>query len=225
MGNIGSIENMLRKIGAGYLTSDDPQVIASAGKLILPGVGAFDRAVRRIRELGLWDVLDHMALQDCIPILGVCLGMQVLGRGSEEGNLEGFGWVDAEVVRFRMENAKRQLTVPHMGWNAIQMVRDLPLFDYLPKDPRFYFVHSYHLVCGSDQDVAAWSTYGYDFCSVVNRANILGVQFHPEKSHQYGMALYRGFVEGYASAGDLDVTIGDSSVLSARITPPQPTGK
>lgn len=193
-GNLGSILNMLRKVGAQAVASADPEVIEGADRLVLPGVGAFDNGVRNLRERGLVEVLNHKVVERGTPILGVCLGMQLLTQGSEEGQLPGFGWVDAEVRRFAFSGAQTHLKVPHMGWNTTTLLHPHSLFAGLEADARFYFVHSYYVACRNPETALAETWYGEAFTSSVASGNVLGVQFHPEKSHRFGMQLFRNFV-------------------------------
>lgn len=195
MGNLGSIVNMLKKLGATSHISSEPGEIARAEKLILPGVGAFDQGMTSLVQRGLVDVLHESVLEKRTPILGLCLGTQLFTERSEEGRLPGLGWLEAETVRFRLEGNAEGLKVPHMGWNYIELRESCPLLRNLPQSPRFYFVHSYHLRCRQSPDTRATTEYGYDFPSVVQRDNIMGAQFHPEKSHKYGISLLRNFVE------------------------------
>jgi glutamine amidotransferase len=192
MGNLGSVYNMLHRIGADGVRSADPEVITKADKLVLAGIGAFDGAASRLAELGLIDVLNDAVLRRRIPVLGVCLGMQLMARSSEEGSRAGLGWLDADVRRFSFDGGTR-LPLPHMGWEEVQPTRDSPLLD-ASREHRFYFSHAYHLVCHDPADVAAVATYGYEFPAAVHRDNILGTQFHPEKSHAFGAEVYRRFV-------------------------------
>lgn len=194
MGNLGSIGNMLKKIGAEAVISSDLGIIAAAEKLILPGVGAFDNGMRNLAERGIKEVLDRKIMEEKVPILGICLGMQLLSKGSEEGQLPGLGWIDAQTIRFGFAHTHPDLKIPHMGWNTINVAKSCPLFDDIYEEPRFYFVHSYHLVCDAEEDVAAWTTHGYRFASAVVRDNIMGVQFHPEKSHKFGIKVFNNFV-------------------------------
>jgi len=195
MGNVGSIRNMLRRVGADSVVSADPSVISQASHLILPGVGAFDEGMANLERLNLLGVLNERTAAG-IPILGICLGMQLLTRKSEEGVLPGLGWLSGETVRFRIAQGANGHKVPHMGWNNIGIKRFSSLFDGLSEeDARFYFVHSYHLVCEDDEDVLATTRHGYDFPSAVGKGNILGTQFHPEKSHKFGMLVLKNFVE------------------------------
>lgn len=191
MGNLGSIANMLKKIGRPCQISADPAEIVRAERMILPGVGAFDTGMSNIRERGLESVLRQKALEEKIPTLGICLGMQLLTRGSEEGQLDGLAWMDADTVRFRCIGQK----IPHMGWNYVEFRQPCALSGQLPEEPRFYFVHSYHVVCDSKNTILAETEYGGNFTSITQQGNILGAQFHPEKSHKFGMAFLNFFAE------------------------------
>lgn len=193
MGNVGSIANMLRKVGAEAQISADHAVIASAGKLILPGVGAFDQGMQNLADRGLVALLTRKVVEEKTPILGVCLGMQLFARTSEEGRCPGLGWLDAATVRFRPGASESRLKVPHMGWNTIKLRRPHRILAGLEEGARFYFVHSYHVVCHDPDVILAGTVYGVEFVSAVARDNIVGVQFHPEKSHRFGMQLYRNF--------------------------------
>jgi glutamine amidotransferase len=195
MGNLGSILNMLKKVGAQAKVSADVEEIEKADKLILPGVGAFDSGMQRLAELGLIDVLNEKVLRRKTPTLGVCLGMQLLMKRSAEGALPGLGWIDGETIRFQFDPRQTRLKIPHMGWNTAAVQRDGVLFKQMEPGARFYFVHSFHVVCHDPQDVVALTHYGYDFASAVQRGNVMGVQFHPEKSHKFGMKIYKNFVE------------------------------
>lgn len=196
MGNLGSILNMLKKIGApSAKISTDPRDIEQAEKLILPGVGAFDTGMKHLRETGLIPLLNEKVVKAKVPTLGVCLGMQLITKKSEEGELPGLGWLDAETIRFSFDPMKTGLKVPHMGWNTVKIQRAGTLFNEMYPDARFYFVHSYHVVAHNANDVLAMTNYGYDFVSAVQHENIMAAQFHPEKSHKFGMRLYKNFVE------------------------------
>jgi glutamine amidotransferase len=188
-GNVGSISNMLKRVGVKSKISSDVNDIETADKLILPGVGAFDNGVKEIHSKNLLDVLLKKVLAEKTPILGVCLGMQLFTKRSGEGTLPSLGWIDAETIRFRTN-----LRIPHMGWNTLNH-KDEPIFRSMPKGERFYFIHSYHVVCNDKSNVIATTNYGYDFASVIQKENIIGVQFHPEKSHRFGMTLLKNFSE------------------------------
>jgi glutamine amidotransferase len=195
MGNIGSIANMIRKVGGAVEVSSDPQILRRAKRLILPGVGHFDQGIRNLRELGLTPVLQELAVERRVPVLGICLGMQLMCKSSEEGSEGGLGWVDANVRRFDPAPTAA-MRVPHMGWNVATPQRSSSLLEFAPAEPqRFYFVHSYYVECQDPADVLARTPYGTDFCSALLRDNLCGVQFHPEKSHVFGMDLFRRFLE------------------------------
>lgn len=194
MGNVGSIENMLKKNGVKATVSSEITDIENADKLILPGVGAFDNAVKNLNQLNLIPVLSEKVLDEKIPVLGICLGFQLLAKKSEEGTLEGLKWLDAEVVKFNFDESDTGLKIPHMGWNTVDIQKKSPLFHEMYEEPRFYFVHSYHFVC-NNEDVLTTTFYGYKFVSSCEKDNIIGVQFHPEKSHRFGMKLLKNFVK------------------------------
>lgn len=196
MGNLGSIVNMLKRIGASAIITSDPEVIARSDKLILPGVGAFDAAMESIREKGLRDALDECAIRRKVSVLGICLGMQLLTRSSDEGELPGLGWIAARTRAFK-GSVSEPLKIPHMGWNVVTQSNPSPLirgFDTL-EEPRFYFVHSYYVECESTINSVLRCTYGVQFDAAIQSENVFGVQFHPEKSHRFGMKLLQNFAE------------------------------
>ena len=195
MGNVGSIQNMLRKIGIDSIISSNPQKIADADKLILPGVGAFDSGMENLAELKLLGPLNEWVQNNETPILGICLGMQLMTNTSEEGILPGLGWIDAKTVKFHFNPAQNDLKIPQMGWNTITIRRNNRLLNGLDNNSRFYFVHSYHVNCNNPDDILATTFHGYDFVSVFRRKNVMGTQFHPEKSHKFGLTLLKNFVE------------------------------
>ncbi len=196
MGNPGSIDNMIKKIGYESVITHDIEIIKVAKKIILPGVGSFDKGIENLKNLNLWDILNYKAIKEKTPILGICLGMQLMTKKSEEGHEEGFGWIDAETLKFRFEG--NHLKIPHMGWNSIKIMKATNLFKNMEDDEnRFYFVHSYYVKCNNKVDVLTLTYYGYDFVSSFEKENIIGVQFHPEKSHKYGLALLKNFLEQY----------------------------
>jgi len=197
MGNVGSILNMLKKIGAKAMLSSKAADVAEAEKLILPGVGAFDHGMKNLDGLGLIPMLDERVRRQGTPILGICLGMQLFTLRSEEGVRAGLGWFNGETIRFKMEGPLEQLRVPHMGWNTAQTVAPSSLFAHSGSDSRFYFVHSYHVMCEDPGDVLATTRYGYEFVSAVQKGRMVGVQFHPEKSHKFGMQILKNFVERF----------------------------
>ncbi|CAG0981750.1 glutamine amidotransferase [Gammaproteobacteria bacterium] len=191
MGNVGSIANMIRKVGGEAVVTGDANSVAAAEKLVLPGVGAFDQGMRSLAEKGLADPLREAAARGA-PILGICLGMQLMLECSEEGQLPGLGLVPGDVRRF--PSGDGLLRVPHMGWNRISIKKASPLFDGDDDDRRYYFVHSYYVSCRDPADVVATTVHGREFVSAFQRGNLFGVQFHPEKSHRFGMALFRRFL-------------------------------
>lgn len=194
MGNLGSIHNMFKHIGVESVITDDLGEIKSAKKLLLPGVGSFDKAMRRINEMGLREVLDEKAHVEKIPVMGICLGMQLLTGGSEEGNEKGLDWIEADTVKFRFEN--NHYKIPHMGWNLVHPQKQIPLIDDLPEEPRFYFVHSYYVKVKNEENTLLKTTYGdIEFDSGIVKDNIFGLQFHPEKSHKFGMKLFENFAK------------------------------
>lgn len=191
VGNLASIANMFKRVGVRAVISGEPEKLRAATKLVLPGVGAFDPVMEKLRASGLMDDLNEKVLKERVPVLGMCVGMQMLGHGSEEGKLPGLGWLDATCEKFRQDLPG--LRIPHMGWNSVNRVKQSPLIDTLPDDARFYFVHSYYMVCRDSSDILLTTDYGGEFASAVQRGNIFGTQFHPEKSHRFGMELYRRF--------------------------------
>ena len=191
VGNLSSVANMLRKAGAQAQVSRDPSEVLRAEKLLLPGVGHFDYGMKMLNDSGLRDALDQFALQLKRPVLGICLGAQMLGKGSEEGDTPGLGWIDMECHRLP---AMPGIRVPHMGWASIARVRSSPLLDAAEPDARFYFVHSFHMQCAQAQDVIATSTHGIEFTCAVQKDNVLGTQFHPEKSLRHGLGVMQAFV-------------------------------
>jgi glutamine amidotransferase len=196
MGNLGSILNMLKKVGVrDAKISAHPKDIEQADKLILPGVGAFDTGMHHLRETGLIPLLNEKVLKAKTPTLGVCLGMQLMAKVSEEGELPGLGWFDAETIRFRFDSKKTGLKVPHMGWNTVNIKQEGTLFKDMYPQARFYFVHSFHLVAHEVANVLTTTEYGYEFASAIQLEHIMAAQFHPEKSHKFGMKLYKNFVE------------------------------
>lgn len=194
MGNIGSILNMLRKGGAKAILSSKPEDLLQANRLILPGVGAFDAGMHNLMKLGYMDALNYKVLQERTPILGICLGVQLFTRSSEEGQTSGLGWLDAQTIRFSFENSLEQRKIPHMGWNNLRICKPTPLFPNSELERRFYFVHSYYVKCNNSSDILTRTTYEIEFTSSVCRGNILGVQFHPEKSHRFGLEFFKAFL-------------------------------
>ncbi|MEK2645197.1 imidazole glycerol phosphate synthase subunit HisH [Bdellovibrio sp. BCCA] len=191
-GNIASVVNMVKRIGYSATVAKDPRELSGAARVILPGVGAFDAGMQKLREREFIDPLTKLAFEAKIPFLGICLGSQLLGRSSEEGKELGLGWLDFECRKFIPEG---NLKVPHMGWNFVSTRNMCAVTRDLPQDPRFYFVHSYYMDVHDSSQVLFNTYYGHDFASGVVKENIYGVQFHPEKSHKFGMSLLRSFLE------------------------------
>lgn len=194
LGNLNSVANMIRHVGGTCRVASNPAEIKDSEKLILPGVGAFDRGMEVLRDSGIADALSVAVLERKKPILGICLGMQLMAKQSEEGTLSGLGWLDAEVRKFSFL-VQSGLKLPHMGWNNVDVVKPNPLLDFSIGQKRFYFVHSYHVMCEDFSDVIATAFHGLDFCAAFQKDNIYGVQFHPEKSHCFGMTLMKRFME------------------------------
>lgn len=192
LGNLGSIQNMLKVIGEKAVISFDPEELDKCDRYILPGVGAFDAGMKKLNESGLTDYIKKKA-NEKKPILGICLGMQLLGRKSEEGILPGLGLIPFDNIRFKLKDT--DLKVPHMGWDIVDFKQDNPLLKGLTGIQRYYFVHSYHAQCDFNENVLMTCDYGYEFAASVVKDNIIGVQFHPEKSHNFGMSLLRNFVK------------------------------
>jgi len=191
--NVGSIQNILKKIGARSVIAKSPEEVLRADKLILPGIGAFDAGMSALARAGLIDALTTKALAEKTPVLGLCLGMQLMTRGSEEGSLPGLAWLDAETVRF---DAGSGVKIPHMGWNLVAPAKESPIVSGWQANARFYFVHSYYVRCKDRDDPLLTATYGpVAFDAGFQHQNLFGVQFHPEKSHRFGMWLLKNFVE------------------------------
>lgn len=193
LGNLGSIANMLKVIGEkSKITSSNDEINAADG-LILPGVGAFDAGMQKLNETGLAQVVKDFAATGR-PILGICLGMQLLGKKSEEGTQPGLGLIPFECVRFNFASDS-ELKIPHMGWDIVDFKQHHPLLNNLQGTQKYYFVHSFHAVCDHAENVLMTCDYGYEFAASVVNGNVIGVQFHPEKSHDFGLALFRNFVD------------------------------
>ena len=197
VGNLGSIQNMLKKLGSQSEIASDVGAIERATKIILPGVGAFDAGMTQLNHSGLRPSLDTAVLQRRVPVAGICLGMQLMTEGSEEGTLPGLGWVPAKTIRF-VPSPNEIMKIPHMGWSIVTKSKQSPILELLDDESRFYFVHSYHVDCSNRDDVLLTTQYGsirFDAAFEIN--NILGFQFHPEKSHRFGMKLLKAFLEKY----------------------------
>lgn len=196
LGNLASIRNMIKKVGGSSEISSNLDTIAKADKLIIPGVGAFAKGMENLVASGIKKVLDKKALEEKIPVLGICLGMQLLTKHSEEGNVDGLGWIDAQTKKFDLDTT--QYKIPHMGWKEVTFSHtDNPLLKNIDPNPRYYFVHSYYVTCANDNNSLAKARYGITFDCGIIRDNIMGLQFHPEKSHRFGMELMRNFIENF----------------------------
>ena len=198
VGNLASIQNMLRRIGAESIISSNAEEILNSEKLILPGVGAFDSCAEKLQNSGLVEALNQKVLLRKVPVLGICVGMQLLTAGSEEGVLPGLGWIKGRVVKFKQPKRGPEIKVPHMGWTDVQLNKPSALFKDMYDEPRFYFVHSYYPEVDDVADVLVYANYGYQFVAGMEHDNIMGVQFHPEKSHKYGMKLLENFITQYS---------------------------
>jgi imidazole glycerol-phosphate synthase subunit HisH len=196
VGNLASIRNMFKKVGADAVITNSINEIAEAKKILLPGVGAFDTCAEKLIESGLVDILSKKALQEKVPVLGICVGMQLLTAGSEEGKLPGLSWIKGKIVKFKTELMPAGYKIPHMGWTDVYInKKDTGLFIGMYEDPRFYFVHSYHPELEDDKNALVYAQYGYRFAAGIIDGHIMGVQFHPEKSHKYGMKLFENFIK------------------------------
>jgi len=192
-GNIHAVLNMLKRVGAVAEVSGEKKMIERADKLILPGVGSFDYGMKNLQKSGLVSVLNEKVLQQKTPILGICLGMQLMTGKSEEGALSGLNWIDGEVKKFHFDELNHTQKIPHMGWNTVHNRKNHMIFFENKIERRFYFVHSYYVDCFDDQDILTITNYGVEFVSSFQRENIIGMQFHPEKSHGFGMEVMSNF--------------------------------
>ena len=197
IGNLLSVKNMLDRAGAReVVVTSKAKDLHSAHKLVLPGVGHLDSGMKKLRSSGLYDILNEKVLEQKTVVIGICLGAQMLTKGSEEGDEPGLGWIDAECKRFDQTRMDEKLPVPHMGWADVSGTKPSVLINELPGEPRYYFTHSYHIVCNDPSDELLTANYGYDFTAAVEHGNIAGTQFHPEKSHKFGMRLLANFARG-----------------------------
>lgn len=192
-GNIHAIGNIYKRLNIPFEITADFKELKKADKLILPGVGDFDETMKLFHKSGLKSVMDEMVLEEKKPIMGVCVGMQVMGLSSEEGNQEGLGWIKGEIKKIDISNLTHKPHLPHMGWNTIKPQKESPLLLKLNSEKGFYFLHSYYFSCHDVNDVLATSKYGVEFASAINHKNVYGCQFHPEKSHQNGIEIFKNF--------------------------------
>lgn len=193
LGNIQAIANIYRRLEIPVTAASDPDTLSRAQRIVLPGVGAFDWAMTQLQRSGLRETLDHLVLKERRPVLGICVGMQMLAGRSDEGDTPGLGWLDAEVRLFEDGRFTGPTHLPHMGWNDVRPRTDEALFAGLEQGSRFYFLHSYYFQPNDPSDVTARADYGGEFCCAVRRGHVMGVQFHPEKSHQWGIRLLKNF--------------------------------
>lgn len=195
LGNVQAFLTMFKRLGFEAARAKTAADLTRASKIILPGVGAFDHAIKLLDQSGMRPTLETLVLQDKVPVLGICVGMQILAASSDEGRLPGLGWVPGKVRAFRANEQSASLPLPHMGWNDVQSKSGMALFVGLESDARFYFLHSYYFECDEPSHVAATAFYGLDFSCAVSAGNVYGVQFHPEKSHHFGVQLLKNFAE------------------------------
>jgi len=196
LGNLASIKNMIKKVGGICEISSEHSVIEKADKIIIPGVGAFAKGMENLINSGIKPILDKKALQDKVPVLGICLGIQLLTKHSEEGNVAGLGWINAQTKKFVLDT--NTYKIPHMGWKeVIYSKKDHPLLAGIDPNPRYYFVHSYYVSCADKNDSLASAEYGITFDCGIAHENIMGLQFHPEKSHRFGMEIMKNFISNF----------------------------
>ena len=195
VGNIFAFQNVYKRLDIQTKIAKTTQDLEDAEKLILPGVGAFDYAMNQLNKSGMRQKLDELVLDKKIPVIGICVGMQMMGNRSDEGSMEGLQWIDADIVKFDENLIKHRTKLPHMGWNDVKPIKDHPLFKGLEDNAIFYFLHSYYFKCNNLEDSIALSDYGISFTSATNYKNVYGIQFHPEKSHQYGEKLLHNFAK------------------------------
>jgi imidazole glycerol-phosphate synthase subunit HisH len=196
VGNLTSIQNMFKKGGTKAIISGDPLAIADASKLLLPGMGHFDNCMQRLHASGILPAIEKKVFEEKIPLLGICVGLQMFMESSEEGNEAGLGWIKGKTIRFQKDKMQAELKIPNMGWLEILSAKESPLLEKF-EGARFYFAHSYHVAPEEKEDILVTSEYGYPFTVGIERNNIIGVQFHPEKSHRFGMQLLKNFANNY----------------------------
>lgn len=193
LGNIKAFTNVYKELNIPSVSVSKPQQLKASRRLILPGLGTFDQAIDRLNKSGMRDDIEELIFEHNVPVLGVCVGMQIMSNFSEEGHLPGLGWIDGEVKKIDVSAESSFNPLPHMGWNDVKSISDNQLFTMLDVNSRFYFLHTYYLDCKSNEDVIATANYGETFTCAIKSKNIFGVQFHPEKSHQNGMMLLKNF--------------------------------
>lgn len=195
VGNINAFVNVYKRVDVPVKIAKTKEDLIGAQKLILPGVGHFDHAMTQLNNSGMRETLDKMVLVDKIPVIGICVGMQMMANNSDEGTMEGLKWIDASVRKFDESKINQVTRLPHMGWNDVRPVKNIPLFNGLEKDAIFYFLHTYYFECYNQEDVMAVTEYGDEFASAAHHENKYGIQFHPEKSHSYGETLLHNFAK------------------------------
>ena len=195
VGNIFAFQNVYKRLNIPTRIAKTAADLINSEKLILPGVGAFDFAMEQLNASGMRQILDELVLDKKVPIIGICVGMQMMGNRSDEGSAEGLKWIDADIIKFDETLIQQRTKLPHMGWNDVSPLSGHPLFNGLEQDSIFYFLHSYYFNCNNKEDIIAVSDYGISFASAVNSNNVYGIQFHPEKSHQYGEKLLNNFAQ------------------------------
>ncbi|MDR0261918.1 MAG: imidazole glycerol phosphate synthase subunit HisH [Sphingobacterium sp.] len=195
VGNINAFVNVYKRLDVPVKIAKTHKELVGAEKLILPGVGHFDHAMTQLNESGMRDTLDELVLEHDIPVIGICVGMQMMAKNSDEGKMDGLGWIDAEVRVFDKKNIDYVTQLPHMGWNDVKPIKDIALFNGLEDDAIFYFLHSYYFKCNRSEDILAITNYGGEFASAAHFRNRYGIQFHPEKSHHYGEVLLGNFAK------------------------------
>jgi glutamine amidotransferase len=195
VGNIFAFQNVYKRLDIPTKIAKTSQDLIDAKKMILPGVGSFDYAMAQLNASGMREKLDELVLEKKVPVIGICVGMQMMGNRSDEGKLEGLKWIDSEILKFDETLIQQRTKLPHMGWNDVTPINNHPLFIGLEKEAIFYFLHSFYFKCKNEAESIAISDYGISFSSAVHRENIYGIQFHPEKSHQYGEKLLHNFAK------------------------------
>ncbi|MFM1853734.1 MAG: imidazole glycerol phosphate synthase subunit HisH [Bacteroidota bacterium] len=195
VGNISAFENVYKRLNIRTKVAKTASDLQNAEKLILPGVGAFDYAMTQLNNSGMRDKLDDLVINDHVPVIGICVGMQMMGNKSQEGNLDGLGWINGEILKFDEQLIAQRTKLPHMGWNDVSPSPDEPLFNGLKQGAIFYFLHSFYFKCNHSENSIAKSEYGIQFTSAVKHKNMYGIQFHPEKSHQFGETLLNNFAK------------------------------
>jgi glutamine amidotransferase len=195
LGNIKAFGNVYKQLNIPYVIAKNAKELHGATKIILPGVGAFDHAMNQLQKTGMRETLDELVLEKKIPVIGICVGMQMLAKSSDEGVLPGLGWINGSVKKFDENIIKYATHLPHMGWNDVEAVQKNPILTSLEDNAKFYFLHSYYFHCNNPENVIAVADYGIKFSCAVNKENIYGVQFHPEKSHKFGIQILKNFAD------------------------------